>query len=105
MWAIASVGPILRLGLGNRAITIDVFFAWATLSIAGGLWSRSRGLTPRGGGDRIGRAAGMWLACYAIVLAVGVTQHGPSTGFCIASAVFTTAPLVVAALIPAPKGR
>ena len=49
------------------------------------------------------RAVGLWAACYAIVLAVGVTRQTQSTGFWIVAAVFTAVPLVVAALIPAPK--
>ena len=103
VWALASVGLVIGLGIGNKTVTIGIFIAWATLSLTGGIWSRSRGLTPRGGGRRIGRAAGLWAACYAIVLAVGVTQKTQVTGFWIAAAVFTAAPLVVAALIPAPK--
>jgi peptidoglycan/LPS O-acetylase OafA/YrhL len=103
VWALASVGLIIGLGIGNKAVTIGIFIGWTILSLAGGIWSRSRGLTPRGGGRRIGRAAGLWAACYAIVLAVGVTRQTQSTGFWIAAAVFTAAPLVVAALIPAPK--
>ena len=103
VWALASVGLIIGLGFGNKAVTIGIFIGWAILSLVGGIWSRSRGLTPRGGGRRIGRAAGLWAACYAIVLAVSVTRQTQSTGFWIAAAVFTAAPLVVAALIPAPK--
>lgn len=103
VWALASVGLVIGLGFGNKAVTISIFVAWAILSLVGGIWSRSRGLTPRGGGRRIGRAAGLWAACYAIVLAVGVTRQTQSTGFWITAAVFTAVPLVVAALIPAPK--
>jgi peptidoglycan/LPS O-acetylase OafA/YrhL len=103
VWALASIGLIIGLGSGNKTVTIGIFIGWAILSIAGGIWSRSRGLTPRGGGRRIGRAAGLWAACYAIVLAVGVTRNTQPTGFWIAAAVFTAAPLVIAALIPAPK--
>ena len=103
VWALASVGLVIGLGFGNKAVTISIFVAWAILSLVGGIWSRSRGLTPRGGGRRIGRAAGLWAACYAIVLAVGVTRQTQSTGFWIAAAVFTAVPLVVAALIPASK--
>ena len=55
-------------------------------------------------GRRIGRAAGLCGgACTAIVLAVGMTRETQSTRFWIAAAVFTAAPLVIAALIPAPK--
>ena len=103
VWALASVGLVIGLGFGNKAVTISIFIAWAILSLVGGIWSRSRGLTPRGGGRRIGRAAGLWAACYAIVLAVGVTRQAQSTGFWIVAAVFTAVPLVVAAVIPAPK--
>jgi peptidoglycan/LPS O-acetylase OafA/YrhL len=103
VWALASVGLVIGLGFGNKAVTISIFIAWAILSLVGGIWSRSRGLTPRGGGRRIGRAAGLWAACYAIVLAVGVTRQTQSTGFWIVAAVFTAVPLVVAAVIPAPK--
>ena len=103
VWALASVGLVIGLGFGNKAVTINIFIAWAILSLVGGIWSRSRGLTPRGGGRRIGRAAGLWAACYAIVLAVGVTRQTQSTGFWIVAAVFTAVPLVVAAVIPAPK--
>jgi len=103
VWAIASIGLITGLGIGNKAVTIGIFIAWTALSLVGGMWSRSRGLTPRGGGRRIGRAAGVWAACYAIVLAVGVTRETQSAGFWIAAAAFTSAPLIVAALIPAPK--
>ena len=103
VWALASVGLVIGLGFGNKAVTISIFIAWAILSLVGGIWSRSRGLTPRGGGRRIGRAAGLWAACYAIVLAVGVTRQAQSTGFWIVAAVFTAVPLIVAAVIPAPK--
>ena len=103
VWALASVGLVIGLGFGNKAVTISIFIAWAILSLVGGIWSRSRGLTPRGGGRRIGRAAGLWAACYAIVLAVGVNRQTQSTGFWIVAAVFTAVPLVVAAVIPAPK--
>lgn len=103
VWALASVGLVIGLGFGNKAVTISIFIGWAILSLVGGIWSRSRGLTPRGGGRRIGRAVGLWAACYAIVLAVGVTRQSQSSGFWIAAAVFTAIPLVVAALIPAPK--
>ena len=103
VWALASVGLVIGLGFGNKAVTISIFIAWAILSLVGGIWSRSRGLTPRGGARRIGRAAGLWAACYAIVLAVGVTRQAQSTGFWIVAAVFTAVPLVVAAVIPAPK--
>lgn len=103
VWALASIGLIIGLGSGNKTVTIGIFIGWAILSIAGGIWSRSRGLTPRGGGRRIGRAAGLWAACYAIVLAVGVTRNTQPTEFWIAAAVFTATPLVIAALIPAPK--
>lgn len=103
VWALASVGLVIRLGFGNKAVIINIFIGWAILSLVGGNWSRSRGLTPRGGGRRNGRAAGLWAACYAIVLAVGVTRQTQSTGFWIVAAVFTAVPLVVAAVIPAPK--
>ena len=103
VWALASIGLVIGLGLDNKAVTISILLAWVILSLVGGIWSRSRGLTPRGGARRIGRAAGLWAACYAIVLAVGVTRQTQSSGFWIAAAVFTAIPLVVAALIPAPK--
>ena len=103
VWALASIGLVIGLGLDNKPVTISILLAWVVLSLVGGIWSRSRGLTPRGGGRRIGRAAGLWAACYAIVLAVGVTRQSQSSGFWIAAAVFTAIPLVVAALIPAPK--
>ena len=103
VWALASAGLVIGLGFGNKAVTIVIFIGWAILSLVGGIWSRSRGLTPRGGGRRIGRAAGLWAACYAIVLAVGVTGQTQTTGFWIIAALFTAVPLVVAALIPAPK--
>ena len=103
VWALASIGLVIGLGLDNKPVTISILLAWVVLSLVGGIWSRSRGLTPRGGARRIGRAAGLWAACYAIVLAVGVTRQSQSSGFWIAAAVFTAVPLVVAALIPAPK--
>ena len=105
VWALASIGLVIGLGLDDKAVTINILLAWVILSLVGGIWSRSRGLTPRGGARRIGRAAGLWAACYAIVLAVGVgvTRQSQSSGFWIAAAVFTAIPLVVAALIPAPK--
>ena len=103
VWALASIGLVIGLGLDNKAVTISILLAWVILSLVGGIWSRSRGLTPRGGARRIGRAAGLWAACYAIVLAVGVTRQSQTSGFWIAAAVFTAIPLVVAALIPAPK--
>ena len=103
VWALASIGLVMGLGFVNKAVTISILIAWVILSLVGGIWSRSRGLTPRGGGRRIGRAAGLWAACYAIVLAVGGIRQSQSTGFWIAAAVFTAIPLVVAALIPAPK--
>ena len=103
VWALASIGLVIGLGLDNKPVTISILLAWVILSLVGGIWSRSRGLTPRGGARRIGRAAGLWAACYAIVLAVGVTRQSQSSGFWIAAAVFTAIPLVVAALIPAPK--
>ncbi len=103
VWALASIGLVIGLGFDNKAVAISILLAWVILSLVGGIWSRSRGLTPRGGARRIGRAAGLWAACYAIVLAVGVTRQSQSSGFWIAAAVFTAIPLVVAALIPAPK--
>ena len=103
VWALASIGLVIGLGFDNKAVTINILLAWVILSLVGGIWSRSRGLTPRGGARRVGRAAGLWAACYAIVLAVGVTRQSQSSGFWIAAAVFTAIPLVVAALIPAPK--
>ena len=103
VWALASVGLVIGLGFGNKAVIIVIFIAWAILSLVGGIWSRSRGITPRGGGRRIGRAAGLWAACYAIVLAVSVTRQTQSAEFWIAAAVFTAAPLLIAAVIPAPK--
>ena len=103
VWALASVGLVIGLGFGNKAVTINIFIGWAILSLVGGIWSRSRGLTPRGGGRRIGRAAGLWAACYAIVLAVGVVRQTQSNAFWIVAAVFTAVPLIVAAVIPAPK--
>lgn len=103
VWALASIGLVLGLGIGNKALAIGILIAWAVLSLTGGIWSRARGLIPRGGGRRIGRAAGLWAASYAIVLAVGVGLPTPSAGFWIAAAIFTAVPLVLAALIPAPR--
>lgn len=103
VWVLASTGLVIGLGFDNTAVTVNILMAWVILSLVGGIWSRSRGLTPRGGSRRIGRAAGLWAACSAIVLAVGVIRQSQSTGFWIAAAVFTAVPLVVAALIPAPK--
>ena len=60
VWALASIGLVIGLGIGNKAVTIGIFIGWAILSLAGGIWSRSRGLTPRGGGRRFGGAAGLW---------------------------------------------
>ena len=103
VWALASFGLIFGLGSDNKPVTVGVLVGWSILALAGGIWSRSRGLTPRGGGRRIGRAAGLWAACTAIALAVGGFRGAQPTGFWIAAALFTAAPLVIAALIPAPK--
>lgn len=102
-WAAASASLVLGLGLGSMLVAIASLIAWSMLAIVGGIWSRSRGLAPRDGGRRIGRAAGLWAASYGIVLAVGVALETQSTGFWIAAALFTTVPLLVAALIPAPR--
>lgn len=102
-WAVASAGLVLGLGLGSKPVAIASLVAWAALAVFGGIWSRSRGVTPRGGGRRIGRAAGLWAAAYAIVLAVGVALQAHSPGFWMAAAAFTAVPLLVAAFIPAPR--
>lgn len=103
VWAVTSAGLVLGLGTGSREVAISFLIAWAILALIGGIWSRSQGLAPRGGGRRIGRAAGLWAACYGIALAVGLALQAQSTGFWIAAAVFTATPLLVAALLPAPK--
>lgn len=103
VWAVASVGLVLGLGVGSREITISFLIAWAILAMVGGIWSRSQGVAPRGGGRRIGRAAGLWAACYGIALAVGLALQAESTWFWLAAALFTATPLLVTALIPAPR--
>jgi len=103
VWALASVGLVLGIGLGTRLTTIVCLGAWALIAIGGGLWSRSLGLSPRGAGQRIGRAAGLWAASYGIVVAVGVVVDAQSIGFWVSAALFTAIPLLVAGLLPAPK--
>lgn len=103
VWPVVSAGLVLSLGLGSKPVAIASLIAWTVLAIVGGIWGRSRGLVPRGGGRRIGRAAGLWAASYGIVLATGLAFEAQAVGFWVAAAVFTAAPLVVAALIPAPR--
>jgi peptidoglycan/LPS O-acetylase OafA/YrhL len=102
VWAVASVALVLGLGMGSREVTIGLLIAWAGLAIGGGLWSRARGLVPRGSGRRISRAAGLWAASYGIVLAVGISLETDSLGFWLSAAVLTSIPLLIAAIIPAP---
>ena len=48
VWALASIGLVIGLGIGNPAVFIGIFIAWGLLALAGGIWSRSRGaVAPR----------------------------------------------------------
>jgi hypothetical protein len=100
-WAAASIGLVLILGLGNTTGKIIGFAGWGALVAIGMAYRFRQGVLPVGAPHRIGRAAGLWAATYAVILAVSVGQSG-GIWFWVGAALFSAIPLAAAALIPMP---
>lgn len=104
VWAAASIGLVLILGLGNTTGKIIGFTCWGVLVAIGMAYRFRQGVLPVGAPHRIGRAAGLWAATYAVILAVSVGQSG-GIWFWIGAALISAVPLAAAALIPMPTAN
>lgn len=98
------MGLVLILGLGNTTGKIIGLAGWGVLVAIGMSYRFRQGVLPIGGPARIGQAAGLWAATYAVILAVSVGQPG-GLWFWVGAALITAVPLATAALIRMPKAK
>lgn len=103
-WAAASIALVLILGLGTTTGKIIAFVGWGALVAIGMAYRFRQGVLPIGGPTRIGRAAGLWAATYAVILAVSIGQPG-GIWFWVGAALISAVPLAAGALIRMPTAK
>jgi len=60
VWAIASIGLITGLGIGNKAVTIGIFIAWTALSLVAPRWRSTHRPGRRSVGGVLRNRPGCW---------------------------------------------
>jgi hypothetical protein len=97
VWAAASIGLLLAVGMGTRTVMIAALGVWAVLVAIGAWYANTRGTMTRGTTRRIGLAAGLWTAVYAGSLAIGLPgQSGHHVFWLVAGALAALPPLAAA---------
>ncbi|QJW35336.1 hypothetical protein [Cellulosimicrobium protaetiae] len=102
-WAAASVGLVLTLGLGGQVGFVVGMSAWAVIVTAGVTWAARQGSMAAGTRRRLFLGAGGWAAVYGVTLFVGLDRFAGDVAFWLPAALLSTAPLLLAAWLPAPR--
>ena len=102
-WALAAAGLVLALGLGGRVGFFVGMSAWAGLVTVGVLWSARQGTMAAGTRRRLILGAAGWAAVFAVTLFGGLDRYAGDVAFWVVAAAVNTAPLLLAAWLPAPR--
>lgn len=99
-FAAATVPFMVVLGTGHVIGLLLGLGGWGVVTLAMVLWSRTQPVVLREHKKRIGGAFAAWATVYGIALAVGLVNYQGNLAYWIVAALFTSLPLVIAALRP-----